>query len=101
MEKRIKKQIEEAINKREGALYDLVLKYYAENEGTERGVIICEFFFNRRGYWRTQKILRYKGFYLEQTTFYRIKDEILIDIALRACYEGFICPYSDTTQRNE
>lgn len=99
MQKEIKKAIEGALRNPCGAFGELIKKYYAEAEGTERAVFIKSFFFEGRGYWQTMRALNRAGYYAEKTTFYRMKADIIIDIALRACYEHLISPYGVVTQQ--
>ena len=101
MEKRIKKEIAKALCSRGGALEDIIQAYYSENKGKEKGVIVRRYYFERRGYRATMRELRRCGYYCERSQFYRLKDEVLSDIAMRACYEHLICPYSDKTSLNE
>lgn len=97
MEKRIKKEIEKALRNPCGELGELIKKYYSEAD-PDKGVIIRRFYFERRGFWATMRELRRYGFYMEKTTFYRLKDEVIEEIAMRACYEHLICPYGDEMQ---
>ena len=98
MNRDIKRTIEKALRKPCGDLGELIKKYYAETE-PDKGVIIRRFYFEGRGFWATMRELRRCGFYMAKTTFYRLKDEIIADIAMRACYEHLICPYRDEMQQ--
>lgn len=93
MQKALKKVIEQNLREPCGAFGELIKKYYAEVEGTEIEVMMRCFFFEHRGYWATMRALNRAGYYAEKTTFYRMKSDIVVEIALRACYEHLICPY--------
>ena len=98
MDKTIKQEVKRNLQNPSGAFGELIQRYYEAAAGTEKAIFIKYFFFENRGYWATMRALNRAGFYVEKTTFYRIKDDIITDIALRACYEHLICPYRAETQ---
>lgn len=100
MEKSIKKEVVKNIREPWGTFASLLQEYRESVAGTPKEDILVFFIEKKMSYWRVMRILNRNGFYIERTTFYRIKDEIITDIALRACYEHLICPYSDKTQQN-
>ena len=95
MNKAIKKEIEKHLrDKNPPAVWRrLILRYLDEIAGSEKAVILRSRYFLGWGYWRTLRELNRQGFYLSQTVFYERIGEALEDIALRAAYEGLICPY--------
>ncbi len=101
MEKSIKKEVVKNIREPWGTFASLISDYRESVADTEKETILVYFIEKKLSYWRVMRILNRQGFYLERTTFYRIKDEIITDIALRACYEHLICPYGDKSQPNK
>ena len=100
MEKWIKKEVVNQIKNPSGKFGDIISEYMSEVADTEKIIFIKSFFMERKGYWTVMRELRRKDFYIEKSTFYRIKDDIIIDIALRACYEQLLCPYGDDSSLN-
>lgn len=98
MDKTIKQEVKRNLQNPSGAFGELIQRYYEAAAGTEREIFIKYFFFENRGFWAVMRALKRHGYYIEKTTFYRIKDDIITDIALRACYEHLICPYRDEMQ---
>lgn len=99
MEKRIKKEIEKQLKNPTGAFKALIAAYAESVKGTEKAVILRRFYKERLGFFACMRELNRCGFWLEKTTFYRIKCDIVTDVALRACYDHLICPYSDEPQQ--
>ena len=99
MEKKIKKEIEKQLKSPTGAFTSLIAAYAESVKGTEKAVLLRRFYKERRGYMACMRELNRSGFFLEKTTFYRIKSDIVIDVAMLACYDHLICPYSDATQQ--
>lgn len=100
MEKWIKKEVVNQLRDPSGKFGDIISEYMTEVEGTEKSIFIKSFFMERKGYWTVMKELKKKDYYIERSTFYRIKDDIVIDIALRACFEQLLCPYGDKSSLN-
>lgn len=98
MEKALKKEIERNLKKPTGKYVDIIGDYLQENAGNEKSIIIKYFFFEKCGYWRVIKELNKIGVYVSHGAFYNIKDIVVTDIALRACYEHLVCPYGDKSQ---
>lgn len=101
MEKSIKKEVVKNIREPWGTFASLLQEYRESVAGTPKEDILVFFIEKKLSYWRVMRILQRNGFYIERATFYRIKDEVITDIALRACYEHLICPYCDKSQQQK
>lgn len=95
MIKELKKEIKKNICNPSGKYIKIMKIYLSEIEGTEKDLFISCYFKKKMGYKSVIRELNRHGYYLETTTFFRIKDEIITDVALRACYERIISPYSN------
>lgn len=95
MNKAIKKEIEKQLRSQNApeAWQRLLMRYFSDIAGTDKAVILrCRYVLGW-GYWRTLRELNKNGFYMSQTVFYEHCGEAIGEIALRAAYEGLICPY--------
>ena len=97
MKKAIKKEIEKQLREKNppAEWQGVISRYMDEIAGSDKAVILYSRYMCGWGYWRTLRELNRQGFYMSQTVFYERLNEALGDLALRAAYEGLICPYSD------
>ena len=95
MNRSIKKEIEKQLKNQNApeVWQRLLMRYFSDIAGTDKAIILrCRYILGW-GYWRTLRELNKNGFYMSQTVFYEHCSEAIAEIALRAAYEGLICPY--------
>ena len=71
----------------------LISVYYESVKDTAKGVVLKCRFFEKQNYWYCLKELKKIRVYCEKDNFYRIVNEIINDILLRASFERLINPY--------
>lgn len=71
----------------------LISVYYESVQDTAKGVVLKCRYFDRKNYWQCLKELKKIRVFYEKDNFYRIVNEIINEILLRASYERLINPY--------
>lgn len=100
MQKTIKKFIEEKLfnffNK-DGVERDefdkLISEYASQVVGTAKGIVLEWRYFNNKNYWTCLRKLEKINYYTGKDNFYRLVNEIINDIAIRASYKRLLNPY--------
>lgn len=95
MKKEIKRLIERKLY--DNSLTDdwqtLISEYYEIVKDTAKGIVLKCRYFEKKNYWRCLKELQKIKVFYEKDNFYRIVNEIINEILLRASYERLINPY--------
>lgn len=71
----------------------LISVYYESVKDTAKGVVLKCRYFEKQNYWHCLKELKKIRVFCEKDNFYRIVNEIINDILLRASFERLINPY--------
>lgn len=99
MKKEIKRFIEKQLFKKDLTQdwQTLINKYYESVKDTAKGVVLKSRYFDKKKYWKCINELQKIKVYYEKDNFYRIVNEIINDILLRASFERLINPYEFET----
>lgn len=95
MQKEIKKLVELKLYSKDNASEwaTLIKEYYESLKETAKGIVLKWRYFEKKNYWRCLRELQKIKFYSEKDNFYKLVNEIINDIAIRASYERLINPY--------
>ena len=74
--------------------FDILIGDYAlQVQGTAKGIVLQYRYFNKKNYWTCLRALQKINYYTGKDNFYRLVNEIINDIAIRASYKRLLNPY--------